>query len=66
MAVRKRRHRLKVKPVVYNQPAHICNQFFPLRDTPADMVIGSSIVRNVALETTATIVKVFKGPEQAM
>jgi len=46
-----------VKPVVHHQPVNVSNRFSPLSDTPAE----DKNSRNVALETSATIVKCIPG-----
>ena len=54
--------------MVHRQPTCVSNRFsnrfLPQSNTPAEgktLVIGSSIVRNVALETPAAIVKCISG-----
>ncbi|XP_070408079.1 uncharacterized protein [Nothobranchius furzeri] len=58
----RRKHR--TQPVGYDQPVHVSNKFSPLSDAPTDkptLIIGSSIVRNVALEMPETIIKCLPG-----
>ncbi|XP_071058357.1 uncharacterized protein [Pseudochaenichthys georgianus] len=52
------------KPTGPHQPVHVSNTFSPLSETPAEkpaLVIGSSIMRYVNLETKASTVKSIPG-----
>ena len=60
----RRKHSPKQKPMSHHPPSRISNRFSPLSDTPTErpiLVIGSSILQNVTISTSAAIVKCIPG-----
>jgi len=61
VVVRKRKHSPKFKPVVHHWPVLTYNRFSSLSDIPAEENNPGLLLRNLVLETPATIVKCISG-----